>query len=203
MAQAKNSDLKQKRGRGRPREFDEIEVMDQAVEVFWDRGYRATTMRELETALEMSQPSIYNAFGSKRELLNLAIDRYESRIDDELFSILSDCDNGFDGITAFFTALEGWLEKTGGRGCLVVNLMTGDIEDPNIEARVRSYREKIVSGFARCLSKSIEDQALIDSRANLLLSTVVGLHLTARTAAGDEIKHIIEGVCTQVAAWRS
>ncbi|MDH3705515.1 MAG: TetR/AcrR family transcriptional regulator, partial [Acidimicrobiia bacterium] len=66
---------------GRPRTFDEEQVLDRALEVFWQRGYQGATARVLEAELDITQSSIFNAFGSKRNLLGLALDGYERRID--------------------------------------------------------------------------------------------------------------------------
>ena len=159
-------------------------------------------MRDLEAELSMTQTSIYNAFGSKQALLNLAIDRYERRIDEELFSILLGSDDGLDGIAAFFEALQGWLERTGGRGCLVVNLMTGEIDDEAVHTRVRVYREKIRDAFGLALAKNFDDSTVVEGRASLLLTSVIGLHLAARTAAAGEIEKCTQGICAQVLQWR-
>jgi AcrR family transcriptional regulator len=53
--------------------------LDQAVEVFWSKGYEATSITDLEEALGLGRQSIYNAFGGKRELFLQALDRYAER----------------------------------------------------------------------------------------------------------------------------
>ncbi|MGW3984188.1 TetR/AcrR family transcriptional regulator [Streptomyces mirabilis] len=66
--------------RGRPRKFDETEALDRAVEVFWRQGYDGTSIADLTAAMQINPPSLYGAFGSKRELFQRAVDRYmESR----------------------------------------------------------------------------------------------------------------------------
>ena len=81
---------------GRPRLFDEESAIDAAVDLFWERGYRNSTTRELETALGMRQSSIYNAFGSKQGLLLQAIDRYEERVEVDLLSLLEGEGDGYE-----------------------------------------------------------------------------------------------------------
>ena len=63
-------------GRGRPREFDVDEALDRAVDVFWRQGYEGTTLEDLTTAMSISRPSLYSAFGNKEGTFRLAIDRY-------------------------------------------------------------------------------------------------------------------------------
>ena len=60
----------------RPREFDEDTVLDAATQRFWNNGYEATSMRDLADCTGMTTPSLYNAFGDKRAIYRLVLDRY-------------------------------------------------------------------------------------------------------------------------------
>ena len=53
----------------RPKEFSEIAALDAAVDCFWQRGYEATSMRDLAASMGISAPSLYNAFGDKQTFL--------------------------------------------------------------------------------------------------------------------------------------
>lgn len=61
---------------GRPREFDMEAALDEAMEVFWRRGYEGATIAELTGAMGINPPSLYAAFGNKEGLLKAALDRY-------------------------------------------------------------------------------------------------------------------------------
>ncbi len=63
----------------RPRVFDEAEVLDRAMEVFWRHGYEGASFAELTKAMGLNSPSIYAAFGSKRGLFDAVLDRYRDR----------------------------------------------------------------------------------------------------------------------------
>lgn len=67
------------RAPGRPREFDEEEALERALDVFWARGYEAASLRELSEAMGISKPSLYAAFGDKARLHDLALTRYADR----------------------------------------------------------------------------------------------------------------------------
>lgn len=189
--------------RGRPRKFDEDEVVDRALQLFWEKGYRGTTTRALESALDMTAPSIYNAFGSKQGLLLRAIDRYESQVDNDLLGILQRQDGGIEAIIEFFEELTPWLERNGGRGCLVVNLMTGDMGDEVLNTRVRRYRTMIKESLRDALAAIWSDEELVERRASLLLAAVLGLHLAARTDDGEEGVAIVAGVASQLSDWNT
>jgi AcrR family transcriptional regulator len=61
---------------GRPRAFDTDQALDQALLVFWKKGYEGTTMADLTKAMGIVRPSLYAAFGNKAELFRLVIKRY-------------------------------------------------------------------------------------------------------------------------------
>ena len=60
----------------RPREFDEGVVLDAAVLCFWNRGYEATSVKDLVERTGITAASLYNAFGDKRAIYERALDRY-------------------------------------------------------------------------------------------------------------------------------
>ena len=63
----------------RPREFDEEEVLDRALDVFWRRGYGATSVEDLTAATGLGRGSLYAAFGDKETLFLTCLRRYHLR----------------------------------------------------------------------------------------------------------------------------
>jgi AcrR family transcriptional regulator len=61
---------------GRPRGFDRDEALARAMELFWARGYDATTLTELQRTIGINAPSFYAAFGSKEQLFREALELY-------------------------------------------------------------------------------------------------------------------------------
>lgn len=61
---------------GRPRQFDVSKALDQALKVFWRKGYEGASLPDLTKAMGINRPSLYAAFGNKQELFRQAIDRY-------------------------------------------------------------------------------------------------------------------------------
>lgn len=67
--------------RGRPPGFDRETVLRRAMEVFWERGYDATTMNHLKEAMGgLSAPSLYAAFGAKEDLFREALALYQGSV---------------------------------------------------------------------------------------------------------------------------
>ncbi|WP_223960308.1 TetR/AcrR family transcriptional regulator [Paraburkholderia sabiae] len=60
----------------RPREFDEEVVLEQALHVFWDKGYDSTSLADLQEATGLTKSSLYKAFESKEGLFRRVVERY-------------------------------------------------------------------------------------------------------------------------------
>jgi AcrR family transcriptional regulator len=61
---------------GRPRSFDLDQALDQALQVFWRKGYEGASLADLTGAMCINRPSLYAAFGDKEALFRKALDRY-------------------------------------------------------------------------------------------------------------------------------
>jgi AcrR family transcriptional regulator len=68
-----------KRPRGRPRSFDRDQALQQAMEVFWAKGFEGASLMDLTEAMNISPPSLYAAFGDKEQLFMEAMERYQQR----------------------------------------------------------------------------------------------------------------------------
>ncbi|MFJ9949155.1 TetR/AcrR family transcriptional regulator [Kitasatospora sp. NPDC091207] len=63
--------------RGRPRSFDREAALEQALRLFWERGWEATSVADLTAAMGIRPPSLYAAFGDKRALFEEVVSRYQ------------------------------------------------------------------------------------------------------------------------------
>ncbi|HEY9657475.1 MAG TPA: TetR/AcrR family transcriptional regulator, partial [Allocoleopsis sp.] len=70
---------KSHRGQGRPRAFDIDEALEQALQVFWRKGYLGTSLTDLTEAMGINRPSLYATFGNKESLFRKVLDRYSDR----------------------------------------------------------------------------------------------------------------------------
>ena len=172
----------------RPREFDEQAVLDTATEHFWVNGYEATSMRDLAEGTGLTSPSLYNAFGDKRALYRLVLDRYVQ-------SALVDCTEIFESDTPPLQAIERYIDAIIAealsdrqrKGCFVVNTA---LEVAPHDEEFREVVTYIFGRIERYLRDSIAagqsdgsistDQSAADL-ARLFLGTSLGIRVFART----------------------
>ncbi|MEG4010411.1 TetR/AcrR family transcriptional regulator [Microcoleus sp. Pol11C1] len=67
------------RVQGRPRAFNIDEALEQALQIFWRKGYLGTSLTDLTEAMGINRPSLYATFGNKETLFRKALDRYRDR----------------------------------------------------------------------------------------------------------------------------
>lgn len=175
------------RAAGRPREFDPSKKAEQALKLFCELGYRATTTRHLEATLEVNQASLYRAFGTKEKLLDAALNAYDAFTESLLLEPLRNGSGGLADISAYFDRLQSGI----GRGCLLVALM-GELGNENAEVAKRNanYRASMRSAFRAALDRSVLLGELpsqtVGSRTEVLMVIVLGVNIGARGGASQE-----------------
>lgn len=142
---------------GRPREFDEDEVLDRALGAFWEHGYAATSMADLLEATGLAKGSLYKAFGDKRQLFLTALDRYLEQGRSALDVAAR------EGSPA--EVLRNWLVNIVTmatcqgvrRGCMAVNC-TVELapHDDELRARLRQQERGLEKIYARLIAAGIE-----------------------------------------------
>jgi TetR/AcrR family transcriptional repressor of nem operon len=109
---------------GRPKIFDEQEVIDRAVEVFWMKGYEASSADELLAAMGIGKGSFYLAFkGGKKELFEKSLKRFSEKYHTLLRKALAETDNPVQFIKDFFMALADDPESNQAKGCYLGNAL--------------------------------------------------------------------------------
>lgn len=171
----------------RPREFEETVVLDAAMNRFWAHGYELTSVRDLAASMGITGASLYNAFGDKRSLYRRALSHYVERSVRDRIVRLSELPP-LPAVQAFFDEI---IERSVGdaecRGCMLVNafieMTPGDKE---FRAAVAQEVSAIKLFFHRCVTAGQKNRTITRSQsaeavAGLLLSTLLGLRVMART----------------------
>jgi AcrR family transcriptional regulator len=173
--------------RGRPREFDKNDALRKAMELFWARGYDATTLPELQAAMgDISPPSFYAAFGSKEQLFADAVELYNREVACDSLAALMDGPTARAGIEGLMRENIRMLLRpaAGNRGCLTV-LGSLNSTNPAAEKLLRSHRIKGQAAIRDRIRRGIADgdvpkSANVDGMVTYYTTVLFGLALSAR-----------------------
>ncbi|XXX78438.1 TetR/AcrR family transcriptional regulator [Sorangium sp. So ce134] len=179
--------------RGRPRAFDRGVALEAALRVFWRYGYDTTSLAELTAAMKITPPSLYAAFGSKKELFLEAVALYVELYGASLSRALSEEPTARAAVArvllefaAFATASDHPL------GCLMVHGAANCTEgSADVEAALRDRRAASEGGLRRRIERGIvEGDVPADTDAAALAkfygAVVQGMSAQARDGASRE-----------------
>jgi AcrR family transcriptional regulator len=182
----------------RNKAYDEDIVLDKAMQVFWDNGYEATSVRLLEREMGINQFSIYSAFSNKKNLFVESLKKYREYVKTNRFQSLLKEDAKLKDLESF---LHGFIHaiRTGKnlRGCLVVNT-TGEIgaKDAEIVIELCNYFNFIKEMLRKVLQNSVDageisPEADLDKYSNYLLGIMQGLSVGAKVLTEKQVEDII------------
>jgi TetR/AcrR family transcriptional repressor of nem operon len=173
----------------RTKEFDEKEVLQKAVSVFWDKGFNGTSLQDLVEGLGISRSSLYDTFGDKHQLYLKALESYKDTYNSHLCTLTLESKSARAAIAqllAFVT--NNLLNDERRRGCFMVNagveLANHDTEVNNLVCQTekqlqQAFFKVIEHGQANGeISKDKDALAL----ARFLNNTVKGLQVSAKSA---------------------
>jgi AcrR family transcriptional regulator len=176
------------RPRGRPRAFDEADVLDAAVDVFWRSGYGHGSIADISAATGLAPSSLYNAYGSKLNLFACALDRYLDVVIGQVLEPLEHGSAGLADVDAFFERLRTGRRRSGPPGCLAANTI-GEFRDapPAIAERTARYRKLLRRAFRTALARAAAGGEIpaeaVAPRAEALLSIVIASSLLSAAGA--------------------
>lgn len=173
--------------RGRPRQFDEEAALTAAMLTFWEKGVSATTLDDLEAAMEMTRPSIYLAFGDKEALYRRALARFCGQLDQGVDQTLEGPSRLRPALVAFFDgAIEVYTSTQPSMGCLMVCTAPAEaLSRPDVGADLADLFERLDRALERRLRRAIDDGELPQETsagltAQLLQATLQSVALRAR-----------------------
>src|SRR6266702_4731922 len=143
MVQKESRPRTEPKRRGRPRAYDPDAALGRAIGSFWRAGYSGTSLDDLSAATGMNRPSLYGAFGDKRDLYLKALAHYweQSRgaMDEALahdLPLRQALQRLYDkALSIYFSG------KDGPRGCFAIGTATTEaVHDVQI-------RESLAEGF--------------------------------------------------------
>lgn len=192
--------------KGRPRAYDPDAVLDQVLEIFWQKGYAATSLDELAAATGVNRPSLYAGFGDKQALYLKAMDRFADRVSAPLVESLSRRLPGETAADALERGLSMMVDlytarPDGGLGCAVfctsVTEAAGNLE---IREMLRTSLSRLDALYEDFLRKAQADGELptsldVAGTARLISAVMQSLGIRARGGQSPtEIRQVSRAV---------
>jgi AcrR family transcriptional regulator len=191
-----------KRGRGRPRKYDFELALHQATDLFWTKGYAATSLDGIAAATGMNRPSLQAAFGDKREIYLAALGAYWASKIDTIRAALGARALDDALMRAYDAALTTYFaSESVARGCFVVGTaITEAAEDPDIGRIVANGFQTLDAEFLKRI-RWAQDEAEVtadrDPEALAFLATATMQSLALRARAGaprDDLREVARKV---------
>ena len=184
---------------GRPRIFDEQNVIDKAIEVFWKKGYEAASAEELLTAMNIGKGSFYLSFkGGKKELYEKALEQFSNKGVERFNAALANANNPVEFLKNFFLSMADSPKERQLKGCYLGNAI---IEMANIDTKTKNKAAKLLArlegSFKTIIEKAQQDN-LIRTKENpellarLLINLWNGINITRiMYPESDSLKRMI------------
>lgn len=171
----------------RTKEFDPDVALDRAMELFWERGFEATSMALLTERLGIGRASLYATFGDKHQLYLAALRRYLQTRDPDPLELLSRPGPVVPAVRALVEAyVQESLTDERRRGCLVVNSATELLpHDQPVTQLVESSWQSLETALSSALIRARAQQELPPDRdpralARFLLVFLQGVRVLGR-----------------------
>ncbi len=173
---------------GRKATFIKEEALQKALDVFWKKGYLATSVRDIAEATQLQLASLYHAFGNKDALFSKVLETYLTHFISPKLSELSESKTPLATLKEFFSQVQNKVcdASSGDKGCFVINTV---IElagpEPKLAAQAMQGLKNIEDTFTRVLRRAQEQGEWPQDRdayktARYLVQVLITLRLMAR-----------------------
>jgi AcrR family transcriptional regulator len=187
--------------RGRPRAYQPDVALGKALELFRKDGFAATSLDDLSAATGMNRPSLYGAFGDKRELYIKSYQRYRDDARAAMINLFRDAMPIRKRLERIYAiALDIYLSGESPRGCFTVMTAASEaVFDPEIRAMVLEGFVELDKAFAACFRQAKEKGELPESADATVLSqlasaTIHTIAIRSRTGVPrKELEAIVKG----------
>ncbi|WP_417841521.1 TetR/AcrR family transcriptional regulator [Terasakiella sp.] len=177
----------------RPRSFDKETVLTQVMTLFWEKGYGATSMMDIQNATGLKPGSLYDCFGDKHQLFLDAIGHYRNTVVRERLDKLASPGPARPRLEEFFNDLIEFSLGEGRKlGCLMSNSAVEMSQvDPQTKGLVQDNLVEIAQAFCDVVqdgqtSGEFKTNETPEDIARFLVSTVQGLRVLAKSSTSKE-----------------
>jgi TetR/AcrR family transcriptional repressor of nem operon len=178
----------------RKKEFDEKALLDKAVDLFWRKGYHATSAQDLVDELGISRSSLYDTYTDKRNLFKESLRQYELCNTSALVRMADESNNAQQTVQQIFqNIIKESAEDPVNKGCFMVNTaveLSG--QDKEIGDLVSQNNKNVEDALTRLVKKGQADGQFSTKKtarafARYLFSSISGLRVAARSGSDRRV----------------
>jgi len=187
---------------GRPREFDEEQVLDAAMKAFWANGYEATSLADLVSVTGLHKGSLYQAFGDKHSLFLQTLHRYLHNVRHHKNEILEQAETPLGGIRAVLHGFIDMSENDTGcpQGCMAVkSLVEVAPHDPDVQKIMEEHKSGMRASLERRLRQAQANGELAADKSPEMITSLLMIFMDglATQATGpmnaEEAHELLDG----------
>ena len=161
---------------GRPREFDEEQVLDAAMKAFWANGYEATSLADLVSVTGLHKGSLYQAFGDKHSLFIQTLNRYLQNVRHHKNQILEQAETPLGGIRA---VLHGFIDMSENdadcpQGCMAVkSLVEMAPHDSEVQRIMQEHKSGMRASIVRRVTEAQTNGELAADKSPEMITSLI------------------------------
>ncbi len=173
----------------RTKDFDENEVLTKAIQLFWHKGYNATSMQDLVDALGISRSSLYDTYTDKHTLFLKALESYQRTGNAKINEIVAQSVSSKDTIVKLMElATNELVGDKQQKGCFMVN---AEVEvaphDNDVSKLVCQNEQQMETAFFQVIKKGQESGEIKNTQdalvlAKFIFNAVKGMQVTAKSS---------------------
>lgn len=187
--------------------FNRDDVIEKAKNLYWEKGYHATSMRNLQDVVDMRPGSIYAAFGNKDNLFKEALNRYAEEGAANLANSIAQEKTVLAGLKRFIHSVTVCSKGTAPSGMCMVVKTIGELtqnDSPDLLNHATSILERVESSFVKTFQQAIDNGEISSNKdpaelARYFQIQVMGLRTYAQVSSDTDavekyIDSIFEGI---------
>ena len=154
-------------------EFNEYEIIEKAMNVFWKKGYQATSMQDLVDAMQINRSSIYNTIGDKHQLFMKCISSYFDNVMTEIKEKVAKESSAKQALIDIINDKARWIIDCE-KGCLGIKTVFEIASEDNEVRKLMSKNNEIFLLFlAEVVQKAIDEKELDGSEDSMLMAEYI------------------------------
>ena len=189
----------------RSKDFDQQEVLDKAVAIFWEKGYHATSMQDLVDGLGIARSSLYDTYGDKHTLFITALESYRAKAGLQMQQMVANAPTTRQAITQLLN-----LSTTSGtcnssnNGCFLVNTAVEVApHDAEVSAIICANDADIEQAILTAIEKGRQNGELSNTHnaralARFIFNTFKGLRVNAKATTDPQLHQDIVNIALSV-----